>query len=55
MQYYRIYDYKEDKFGNAFTLFKHYKHNKYEDVGQIWIRQKQHHLSVPVMLFRNIS
>lgn len=55
MQQYRIYDYKEDKFENSFTLFKYYKNNKYEDAGQIWIRKKDSHLSVPVMLYREIN
>jgi hypothetical protein len=51
-QNYRIYDFKEDMFGNALTLFKYYKNNEYEDAGEIWIRQKNHMLSLPLMLQR---
>ena len=46
---YNIHDFHIDEYENQYTLFKHYEHNGYEDVGQIWIRMKNYQLSVPLM------
>lgn len=54
-QDYVAYDFQEDQYDNQFTLFKHKKFNKYEDAGQIWVRLKNHPLSLPLMNFVKIS
>ena len=47
-QYYSVTDYHIDMYKNAYTLFKHHEHTKYGDSGEIWIRQHNYALSVPL-------
>ena len=47
-QNYTVYDFHLDMYDNAYTLFKNNKHNKYGDAGEIWVRQHNYALSVPL-------
>jgi hypothetical protein len=53
-QNYRIDDYQYDQYDNQFVLYKHKDYTKYEDCGEIWVRQKNYALSVPLMNYARV-
>lgn len=58
-QDFRIDDYQYDQYDNQYVLYKHKDHTQYEDCGEIWVRQKNYALAVPLMnysiVFDNVS
>lgn len=48
LQYYKIYKYGKDTFGNVYMLYK--KGNNDDEKGQLWIRLKNHPLPFPAYI-----